>query len=103
MGIKNTALSFLISLLLVFFAYTYASAFQAEILPSQINPGDAFVIKVSGIKTSELPAVLLKKQQIYFTTCGENCFIAVGAVHIETKPGVYKVPLLIGEKRMNLR
>ena len=98
----NTILSFLISVLFVFFAYAYADAFQAEVMPSEIKPGDAFAIKVSGSGTSIVPVAVLNKKQINFSRCGQGCFVAVGAVDMETEPGVYNVQLNSGKEGMNL-
>jgi len=96
-------LSFLSAVLFVFIAYAYADAFQVKILPSEIRPGDAFTIKVTGVKTPETPAAVLNNKQFSFNSCGERCFIAVGAVEVETKPGIYRIKLHIGEKMMKLK
>ncbi len=100
----NIVLSFPGFILLIFFTYTYADAFQADTLPSEINPGDAFVIKITDVKTSQLPVVVLNEKTLYFSNCGESCFVAVGAVGIETKPGNYTIQLSVGEmmKGLNL-
>lgn len=97
-----TVLVFFISALLVFSTHASADAFRAEILPSEISPGEAFIIKVTGAKTSQLPSASLTGKQFFFSGCGEGCFIAIGAVGMETKPGVYTITLRVREKKNNL-
>jgi murein DD-endopeptidase MepM/ murein hydrolase activator NlpD len=96
-------ISFLVILLLLCFLYVSAGAFQIEVSPHEIGPGDAFIVKVTGIKTARLPAGSLGKNRFYFTKCGEGCFLAIGAVGIKTKPGDYILKLRIGEKTKNLK
>ncbi len=100
MKIKLT-LSLLPSILVVFI--TCADAFQAKILPSEIRPGDVFSIKITGIKTAGPPAAVLKNKQFNFNSCGEGCFIALGAVDVETRPGIYRIKLHLGKKMLNLK
>ncbi|MEW5805005.1 MAG: hypothetical protein AB1847_23205, partial [bacterium] len=65
-------LSFLSSALFVFFTYASVDAFQAAVLPSEVNPGDAFIIKVIGnpnrteATISHLPAAVLNNKSFYF-------------------------------------
>jgi murein DD-endopeptidase MepM/ murein hydrolase activator NlpD len=93
----------LISTIFVFFIYAFAYAFHAEISPSEIKPGDAFVIKINGTNTSHLPAASLKDRRFYFSRCGESCFAAIGTVGIRTKPGSYIIKLRVGKKTKNLQ
>jgi hypothetical protein len=95
-------LAFLIPALCVLIGYSYADASQASLLPSRINPGDAFLIKVSGARTSEIPAASLHGREIFFSRCGETCFIGIGAVGLETKPGRHMIHLRMGKKSMQL-
>ncbi|MDH5767659.1 MAG: hypothetical protein OEZ31_01700 [Nitrospirota bacterium] len=85
MKINNTILSFFVSVLLFFFTHISAHAFQVEVSPYEISPGDAFIIKVTDAKISLLPDASLNGKTFYFSSCGEGCFIAVGAVGLETK------------------
>ena len=96
---KGMGLAFLIPALCVLIGYSYANAFQASLLPSRINPGDAFLIKVSGV---EIPAASLNGKGILFNSCGETCFVGIGAVGLETKPGRHMIHLRMGEKSMQL-
>ncbi len=91
------------SVLFVMISYAYAVAFEAEVIPSEVRPGDAFIIKISGIKTKEYPAVVLKEKQIYFSSCGEGCFIAIWAVDMKTTPGIYPIKISVGINKTNLK
>ena len=95
-------IAFLTSAIIVFFTCITVYAFHAEILPSEIKPGDAFVIKINGANTSHLPAASLKGRRFYFSRCGESCFVAIGTVGIRTKPGSYIIKLRVGKKTKNL-
>jgi len=95
-------IAFLISAIFVFFIYAFAYAFHAEISPSEIKPGDAFVIKITGTKTLRLPAASLKGRRFYFSRCGDGCFLAIGSTGIRTMPGVYTIKLRAGKKKKNL-
>jgi len=94
---------FLMSVFICCSEYTPANAFRAEVLPHEIKPGDAFIIKVTDVPaSSHLPIAHLSKKQLYFSNCGEACFIAIGAIEIKTKPGAYTINLLVGEKKKTL-
>src|SRR4030043_2194602 len=98
----GTILFFCISAIFIFSIYASADAFQIEVVPDEISPGEAFTIKVTGAKTSRLPTASLAKKKIYFSRCGEGCFIAIGAVGIEAKPGNHAIKLRIEGKKKNL-
>lgn len=102
MIVLNTIFSFISSFLLVFFMPACAYSFQAEVLPSEIHPGDAFVIQVKGA-AHKLPSASFKRKQLYFSSYGQDCFLAFGAVDIRTKPGIYTIKLKVGEKKTNLK
>lgn len=75
-------------------------AFHAELVPSELHPGDAFLVRVTG--TSSEPAALFSGKQLYFTSCGRECFVAIGAVDIERSPDVYNVSLKAGDESLLL-
>jgi hypothetical protein len=79
-----------------------ASAFQAENFPQDIKPGDAFFVKATNIHTSEPPVAYINKKRLYFSNCGEACFVAIGAIDIETKPGTYTMNVSAGEQEKTL-
>lgn len=96
-------LFFLIATFFVFPVNAPAESLKVKISPRKINPGDAFLIKVTGVKTSFLPSVSFAKRNFHFSGCGENCYFAVGAVDIKTKPGIHTVKVKIGKKKRNLK
>ncbi len=83
------------ALLLILFV-SYAEAFESKIFPSKIRPGDAFIIKVRGLKAAEKPSALLNEKPLLFSSCGDDCFVAIGAVDLNSSPGLYRVPLKAG-------
>jgi len=93
---------FLIPTLCILIGYSYADAFQASLLPSQINPGDAFLVKISEVRESDLPAAFLNGKEILFSRCGGTCVIGISAVALETKPGRHMIQLRIGEEGIRL-
>lgn len=94
--IKNLLMQLFVILVLSVSAY----AFHAELSPSEVSPGDAFLVKVTG--DSSEPEAIFSARQLNFANCGKDCFIAIGAVDIETSPGVYKVSLKSGGDSMLL-
>lgn len=100
---KHIAVLIFLGLILpVFLADKYAGAFQAVILPPAINPGDAFIIRVEGAKTSQIPVAVLNNKPFHFGSCGEGCFVALGAVSIETESGILIIQLGVADKKTNL-
>lgn len=93
---------FFVTVLIIFLVCTRAFAFHAEILPSEISPGDAFIVKLTGLETKELPSAVLNNRQFYFSSCGSECFYAIGSVDADTEPGTYYIQLHSGETKKNL-
>ena len=79
-----------------------ARALHAEVFPRDIKQGDAFFIKVKNIDTTSPPVAYLNGKRFHFSLCGEACFVTIGAIDIETKPGTYPVNLSVGEKKKTL-
>jgi murein DD-endopeptidase MepM/ murein hydrolase activator NlpD len=97
---RHGILSFLIfSVFSVFTLRESSLAAEITVLPQELFPGDAFVLKVNDTKVSRLSPFSFKGKKFYFSRCGERCFIAVGAVEMKTKPGIYPVKLKIGKRR----
>ncbi|MEW6109557.1 MAG: M23 family metallopeptidase [Nitrospirota bacterium] len=83
--------SHLIPMLLLFSLSANANAFKAEVQPSEVSQGGAFAIIISGEEIPKMPAAALNKKSFYFSPCGDGCFIAVGAVDMDTEPGEYSI------------
>jgi murein DD-endopeptidase MepM/ murein hydrolase activator NlpD len=98
----SAVLGFLVVFSLVLFSHAHAHDFQTEIIPSEINPGDAFIIRVQGT-SSEITSALLRGQTFQFSSCGDGCFIAVGALAIDTKPARYTVKIFTREGKKDLK
>lgn len=80
-----------------------AEAFHAKVLPSKIHQGDAFVVRVSGLKGKTEPSAVLNNKPLSFSSCGKGCFVAIGAVDLTASPGTYRIPLKIGKQKIMLR
>jgi hypothetical protein len=103
---KALSASSLLILLLIFpvaLSASHAEAFQARILPSKVHQGDAFMIKVSGLKGTTEPSAVLEGKQVLFSGCGKGCYVAIGAMDLQSKPGVHRIPLKIGKRKTALR
>jgi murein DD-endopeptidase MepM/ murein hydrolase activator NlpD len=84
-------------------AFSYAASFKAEIYPRRISPGDAFRIKVTGGQKLQLPSASLAGKTFYFTGCGENCFVAIGAIDLNAKTGGHSVKVTAGTNQRSVR
>lgn len=94
------------TILIVLFAYSFivtsADAYKAEVIPAEVRPGDAFSVKITDTVAAELPAVVFNTKKLYVSGCGERCFVALGAVGLETEPGNHTVTLTSGDRSRNL-
>lgn len=100
---RNLVLTLLILTQVILFGHNQSFAFHAEVLPHEVMQGDAFVIKVTGLGNSGTPDAFLMGKRFYFNGCGEGCFIAVGAIGLEAKPGKYTVKIKDGEDVKDLK
>ena len=80
-----------------------AEAFQARVFPSKIRQGDAFMIRVSGMRRPTELSATLNKEPLQFSSCGKGCSVAIGAVDLNSRPGAYRIPLKIGKRKTALR
>lgn len=88
--------------LLLICNYTQAIAYRISVLPPEINPGDAFVVKVEGAENHGEPSAVFNERQLYFSRCGDGCFIAIGSADISAEPGVHSVFFTFDGKETNL-
>jgi murein DD-endopeptidase MepM/ murein hydrolase activator NlpD len=86
-----------IPVLLVLLLQTPTFAFQAEVSPQDVNPGDPFVLRITGAEGP--PEALLEGRELHFSGCGEGCYLAIGAVGLETEPGTYEIAVKAGGSR----
>ena len=80
-----------------------AEAFQAKVFPAKIHQGDAFMVRVSGLKGPTVPSATFNKGPLRFSSCGKGCFVALGAVDLNAEPGAYRIPVKTGKRRTTLR
>jgi hypothetical protein len=73
-----------------------ADAFEVQAEPSAIMPGDAFIVRVSGVKGMALPEASFGSRLLSFASCGDGCFFAVGATDSKTGAGKRMVEIKIG-------
>ena len=102
---KKHALFFfsLIFMLSVSSADSFAKPLHITVSPRKVSPGDVFVIKVTGAKTVSPDFASLAKNEFLFSSCGEGCAIAIGAVDINTKPRAYTVSVKMGDRVRKIR
>ncbi len=105
---KNTrtfliVVSLIVTTIFILSHHAYARTLRVEVFPTKVMPGDVFLIKVTGSKTASVPSASLENTKFSFNSCGADCYVAVGAVDIKTKPAVYAVEVIIGEKKKNLK
>ncbi len=74
-------------------------AYQVEVLPSAVLPGEAFLVKVTDLVTTSLPKARFKDKRLLFSSCGSGCFMSIAAVDIRTKPGRYTVNVAVGTQK----
>ena len=79
-----------------------AQAFQVQIWPEEINPGEAFIVRVTNTDHSLPLYAKVSKRKLQFSRCDESCYIAVGAIDLETKPGIQKILLRAGKSTQEL-
>jgi murein DD-endopeptidase MepM/ murein hydrolase activator NlpD len=101
--VKKALVFFLTAVLYSFSFNIPVHAFHAKVLPCKISPGDVFLIKVSGIKTSGMPHASLSGKEFSFSRCGRGSFVAIGAADIETKPGVHIIRVKVGKRKGKLK
>lgn len=102
-ALSGSSLLILLSLFLLTLPALPAEAFKAKVYPSKIYQGDAFMVRVSGLKKKAEPSAVLNNKSLSFSSCGKGCFVAIGAVDLTASPGTYKIPLKVGRRKSMLR
>lgn len=93
-----------------FFAFLIASllfaapihAFKVQAEPSTILPGDAFLVKVSGLSETILPEASFSGRKLSFASCGDGCSFAIAATDSKTKPGKHMIDVTVGSNKRRL-
>jgi len=77
-------------------------AFEVQAEPPVIMPGDAFLVRVSGVKGMTLPEASFGNRPLFFSFCGDGCFFAIGATDSKTGPGKRTIEVNIGDRKKHL-
>lgn len=102
MQLCKTVITNLIVLFAYSFLVTIADAYQAEVIPAEVRPGDAFMVQIIDDQSSDVPIAIFKKKKLPLSSCGGGCYVALGAVGLETEPGNHTVTLTSGDRSRNL-
>jgi len=87
--------------LLIYWLPAPSFALQAEVFPPEISPGDVFLVRVCAPALPE--GAVVGGLLTGFNPEGEGCYIAIGAMGLDTKPGDYEVSVKsAGEKAVSL-
>ncbi len=86
----------------VFNCTTSAFALHADIEPRNVFPGDAFMVRLSDISSSQVVSVYIGGTEIPLEGCGEGCALGIGAVGIDTLPGEKCIIVNSGPDRLTL-
>jgi hypothetical protein len=70
-----------------------ALALEAVVQPSEVDPGDAFVVRVTGADSTPSASFdgSFRGSGLNFAACGKGCFVAIGVADVEAKPGDYDI------------
>jgi hypothetical protein len=102
-GKIRASLIFLTALLTLSLLVSSAGAFEVQAEPSAIMPGDAFLVRVSGVKEMTRLKASFSSRQLSFASCGEGCFFAIGATDSKIGPGKRSVEVMIGSIKKRLQ
>jgi hypothetical protein len=92
-----------LSLFCLFPVTSHAEDFRVKLVPSMIQPGDAFMLRIDGPEVSAGPSALLNGIPLRFSTCGKGCYIAIGTVDLNTGPGTYPISVTAGTDTKDLQ
>ncbi|MDP2157378.1 MAG: M23 family metallopeptidase [Nitrospirota bacterium] len=100
---KLVSLLFFVAALVVLSSWISAvHAFEVQAEPMAVMPGDAFVVRVSGVKGNTLPEAFFISKPLSFASCGDGCFFAIGATDSKTGPGKRTIEVTVGTKKKRL-
>jgi len=94
---RNSLFILFLACLLVIAIKPASAAFHARLLPPEVRPGDAFVIKIDGCEDIR-PEVVWAGSRLPVSDCGENCLMAIGAVKMDLDPGTHAVSVKLGQE-----
>jgi hypothetical protein len=90
-------------LCLAFSLPSAALAFDASAEPARLKPGDPFVVRVrSNPHAPEAVPAGPGVSALNFASCGEGCYVAVGAVDLAAAPGRLAITVKAGAEERSL-
>lgn len=102
MMLNKKVVLFSVVILFSFFALANVYAFRVAVRPSEIKPGDAFMVQITDDQSPGVPTAIFKKKKLPLSSCGGGCYVALGAMGLETEPGNHTVTLTSGDRSRNL-
>jgi murein DD-endopeptidase MepM/ murein hydrolase activator NlpD len=75
-------------LLALLLTATQAESIQIEVSPGDLSPGDAFLIRVSGVTCADDIKASMLDLDIGLTSCGDDCLFGIGVIPPDTNPGI---------------
>lgn len=96
------AIALISALLILVAAPSRVFAFRAEVLPPEIGPGEAFLIRVQDTGMTAAAEIALDRESPRFTSCGRGCFETIRAVGLDTPQGNYPIKVKVGKTVMKV-
>lgn len=62
-----------------------AYSIKARITPQSVEPGDAFMLKITGAEAE--PSARINGKPVPLSSCGKGCWLGIGGVHRDEPPG----------------
>lgn len=78
-----------------------AFALSVKVLPAEISPGDAFVVRIEGAHVLA-PEAIMGGSALDLTGCGNGCFEAIDALGLDTRPGSYPITVKVGQTALKV-
>jgi lysostaphin len=98
--IKNKSIIISSTILFLTLLSFPAFAFNVQVSPQKIKPGDPFLVKV--FSNPAKPEAKVNGKMLFFSECGKGCFQALGALDVNSTPGTYSIEVDVKGKRKSL-
>ncbi len=94
---------FISALVILSFWAPLVYAFEVKAEPSSINPGDAFLLRISGLKGLAQPEAVFLGRPISIAPCGDGCYFGIGATDSKASPGNHMMQVRVGMTERSLQ
>lgn len=91
---------FILALLFVLVLNAMAFAFEVNLYPENVYPGDAFIIRVTD--THRKPIGVYNGKWLNFGDCGVDCYVAIGAVDLEEGDCNHRIAIAVRKEKIEL-